>query len=84
MMASFVSHSLPDIQENTPIVAVCGPTDDMDFASPEKDGWFFSDYFAFHTLLRGMGSSQTRIPKTFFKNMAIICMVTRSTRGKSF
>ena len=44
-MASFVSHTLLDIQENTRIIAVCGPTDEMDFTSPENDGRFFSDFF---------------------------------------
>ncbi|EFQ99549.1 hypothetical protein MGYG_02562 [Nannizzia gypsea CBS 118893] len=58
-MASFVTNSPPDIQRNARILAVCGISDGFDnLASPKKDGWFYSDFFAFHTLLHGQGASQ--------------------------
>lgn len=57
----FISHTLPDVAATTRIVAVCGPTDFQDKASPKEDGWFFSDFYLFHHLLRGVGSSQNWI-----------------------
>lgn len=42
----------------TRIVAVCGISDELGQANPAMDGWFFSDYFLFHHLLRGLGISQ--------------------------
>ncbi|KAM5462935.1 hypothetical protein MauCBS54593_007763 [Microsporum audouinii] len=59
-LASLVMNSPPDIRPNTRILAVCGISDEFnDAASPSKDGWFYSDFFAFHTLLHGQGASQT-------------------------
>ncbi|KAG5209995.1 hypothetical protein GTR04_5422 [Trichophyton interdigitale] len=59
-MASFVTNSPPDVGPNTRILAVCGISDAFDdAASPTQDGWFYSDFFAFHTLLHGQGASQT-------------------------
>ena len=48
----------PAVTKNTIIIAVCGPNDFTDNASPEKDGWFFSDFFLFHHLLKGTASKQ--------------------------
>ncbi|MCJ1401666.1 hypothetical protein MMC11_004883 [Xylographa trunciseda] len=48
----------PAVTTNTIIIAVCGPNDFMGNASPEKDGWFFSDFFLFHHLLKGTASKQ--------------------------
>ncbi|PKY00237.1 hypothetical protein P168DRAFT_276102 [Aspergillus campestris IBT 28561] len=41
----------PDIQPNTRIIALCGVNDWRDNASPQADGWFFSDFYLFHHLL---------------------------------
>ncbi|KAM5469275.1 hypothetical protein MauCBS54593_004631 [Microsporum audouinii] len=58
-MSSFLVNSPPDITPNTRILAVCGVSDDSEnAASPEHDGWFYSDFFAFHTLLHGQGAAQ--------------------------
>ncbi|OKL56072.1 hypothetical protein UA08_08591 [Talaromyces atroroseus] len=40
----------PDIGPKTRLVAVCGCTDEEGQASPEKDGWFLSDFYLFHHL----------------------------------
>ncbi|KAH9218098.1 hypothetical protein DL95DRAFT_434438 [Leptodontidium sp. 2 PMI_412] len=42
----------PDIQPNTRIIGVCGVTDTVGMAAPGRDGWFHSDMWAFHGLLR--------------------------------
>ncbi|KAI9371983.1 hypothetical protein BJX61DRAFT_543127 [Aspergillus egyptiacus] len=41
----------PDIQPNTRIIALCGANNWHDNASPQADGWFFSDFYLFHHLL---------------------------------
>jgi len=53
----FITHTVPDIREDAIILAVCG-VPDIDEANPKDDGWFFSDFFAFNYLLRGLGTSQ--------------------------
>ena len=55
----FLTQTVPDVNPNTRILAVCGITDHYDNASPKKDGWFYSDFYAFNYLLRGQGVSQT-------------------------
>jgi hypothetical protein len=40
----FASRCPPDIQKNTRIIAICGIPKEM--ASPQEDGWFFSDFFS--------------------------------------
>ncbi|KFY82083.1 hypothetical protein V500_10833 [Pseudogymnoascus sp. VKM F-4518 (FW-2643)] len=64
---SFLSTcSLPDVQKNTRILGICGITDwnqDNDpkingRAHPKKDGWFFSDFYLFHHLLKDVSSDQ--------------------------
>lgn len=49
---------IPDIQPNTMVVAVCGITDWADEASPQKSGWFFSDFYLFHHLLKEVSRDQ--------------------------
>ena len=56
-LPEFITHTVPDIREDAIILAVCG-VPDIDEANPEDDGWFFSDFFAFNYLLRGLGTSQ--------------------------
>ncbi|KAH7313615.1 hypothetical protein B0I35DRAFT_513260 [Stachybotrys elegans] len=46
----------PDVQPNTRIVAIV--TTPTEKASPEKEGWFLSDFYAFNYLLKGLGHSQ--------------------------
>src|SRR4051812_12263252 len=55
--SSFITHTIPDIHEDTIILAVCG-VPDLDEADPKDGGWFFSDFFAFNYLLKGLGTSQ--------------------------
>ncbi|PGH12035.1 hypothetical protein AJ79_04544 [Helicocarpus griseus UAMH5409] len=51
---TFITHTLPDINPyDTRIIAICGATDESNNASPAADGWIFSDFFLFHTLLHG-------------------------------
>jgi hypothetical protein len=45
----FAARCPPDVQKGTRIVAVCGIPDSR--ASPQEDGWFFSDFFLFHQML---------------------------------
>ncbi|KAL4778857.1 hypothetical protein BJX76DRAFT_121125 [Aspergillus varians] len=47
----FLSFCPPDIQPKTRIIALCGANDWHDNASPQEDGWFFSDFYLFHHLL---------------------------------
>ena len=53
---TFVTHTLPDIAQNTRIIGVCGIPEAE--ASPIEDGWFFSDFFLFNHLLKGEGVYQ--------------------------
>ncbi|MCJ1471655.1 hypothetical protein MMC13_000295 [Lambiella insularis] len=48
----------PAVAKDAIVIAVCGPNDFADNASPEHDGWFFSDFFLFHHLLKGTASKQ--------------------------
>jgi hypothetical protein len=48
----FASFCPPDVQPNTRIIAVCGASDTTGYGSPDKDGWFFSDFFLFYHLLQ--------------------------------
>jgi hypothetical protein len=41
----------PDVPVRSRVVAVCGVTDYKNLAHPEKDGWFFSDFYLFYHLL---------------------------------
>lgn len=54
----FKSRCPPVVTLDTIIVAVCGPNDHNDNASPLHDGWFFSDFFLFRHLFRGTTSEQ--------------------------
>lgn len=58
--SSQIFNEISNLQDifKTRIVAVCGITDEMGQANPALDGWFFSDYFLFHHLLQGLGTSQ--------------------------
>lgn len=55
---SFNSRCPPVVTQDTIIIAVCGPNDYHDNASPEADGWFFSDFYLFHHLFRGTTKEQ--------------------------
>lgn len=55
---TFLSRCPPVVTSTTRVLAVCGPNDFRDNASPEKDGWFFSDFFLFHHLFKGQSSDQ--------------------------
>jgi hypothetical protein len=49
---SFATHCPPDVQPGTRIIAICGVADVDRSASPQVDGWFYSDFYLFHHLLR--------------------------------
>ncbi len=53
----FNLHTPPDITKKTRVVAVCGIVQGE--ASPADDGWFLSDFFAFHHLFSGLTQHQT-------------------------
>lgn len=55
---SFISRCPPDLNPLTRIVAVCGITDYREDAAPDADGWFLSDFYLFHRLLKGVGANQ--------------------------
>ncbi|EPE27324.1 hypothetical protein GLAREA_03239 [Glarea lozoyensis ATCC 20868] len=46
----FTAQCPPDIQKGTRVIAVCGIPESM--AAPDRDGWFFSDFFSFYQMLR--------------------------------
>ncbi|CAM1507528.1 Fc.00g071690.m01.CDS01 [Cosmosporella sp. VM-42] len=54
--AYFVSDTVPEIYDNTIIVAATHPN--IKRGDPKDDGWFLSDFYAFNYLLKGLGSSQ--------------------------
>ena len=54
----FDSRCPPIVVPATIVIAVCGPNDYADNASPDKDGWFFSDFYLFHHLLQGTAQQQ--------------------------
>lgn len=47
---SFPTACPPDVGPRTRIVAICGITDENNFADPAKHGWFLSDFYLFHYL----------------------------------
>ncbi|OBT74065.1 hypothetical protein VF21_07811 [Pseudogymnoascus sp. 05NY08] len=65
---SFLSTcSLPDVKPYTKIVGICGITDwkqnpkdktEKGLAHPSKEGWFFSDFYLFHHLLKNVSPDQ--------------------------
>lgn len=55
---SFVSQCPPDLSPSARILAICGITDHKNDADPENDGWFFSDFYLFHHLFKGVGAHQ--------------------------
>lgn len=55
---SFVSQCPPDLSPSARILAICGITDINDDAAPHNDGWFLSDFYLFHHLLKGVGGNQ--------------------------
>lgn len=48
----FPARCMPDVSVKTRIIAVCGITNIVGYASPELDVWFVSDFFLFNHLLR--------------------------------
>ncbi|KAL8880341.1 MAG: hypothetical protein Q9198_002230 [Flavoplaca austrocitrina] len=52
----FNLHTPPDVTNNTRVVAICGIKQAE--ADPTDDGWFLSDFFAFHHLLTGLTKNQ--------------------------
>lgn len=56
-LETFTMHSPPDVGKRTRIIAVLGIL--QGGATPQCDGWFLSDFFAFWHLLHGMTISQT-------------------------
>ncbi|KAJ4287310.1 hypothetical protein N0V90_012708 [Kalmusia sp. IMI 367209] len=65
--AILVSHVATQDVENSRVVAVCGIPRWK--GSPEDDGWFFSDFFAFKHILSGLGVSQTWIATVSAKQL---------------
>ena len=55
---SFSSRCPPVVTRDTIIIAVCGPNDFENNASPDGDGWLFSDFYLFHHLFRGTAEQQ--------------------------
>ncbi|KAI9811819.1 MAG: hypothetical protein M1832_000672 [Thelocarpon impressellum] len=58
---SFVTRTVPNIEGNTRVLAICATTDHEDFASGMKDGWFLSDFYLFNFLMRNVCAAQTWI-----------------------
>ena len=56
LIQEFNVHTPPDIPFNTRILAVCGIH--QNDASPQKDGWFLSDFFAFWHIFNGTTRNQ--------------------------
>ena len=50
---TFISYTLPEIFDNTIVVAAAHPT--LRHAHAKSDGWFLSDFYAFNYLLKGVG-----------------------------
>ncbi|KAL2218376.1 hypothetical protein M432DRAFT_631996 [Thermoascus aurantiacus ATCC 26904] len=50
----FITHCPPDVPPKSRILGLCGITDWQNLASPQEDGWFFSDFYLFHHLLSPM------------------------------
>ena len=55
---SFSARCPPVVTPDTVIIAVCGPNDFEGNAAPDKDGWFFSDFYLFHHLMRSTSKQQ--------------------------
>ncbi|KFY30563.1 hypothetical protein V494_08117 [Pseudogymnoascus sp. VKM F-4513 (FW-928)] len=64
---SFLSSChLPDVKPNTKIVGICGISDwnkenDPELpgnAAPNREGWYFADFYLFHHLLKEVASDQ--------------------------
>jgi hypothetical protein len=48
--------TVPDVRPNTRIVALCATP--LDLANPERDGWFYSNWFLLNCLYKGLGTNQ--------------------------
>ncbi|RHZ62718.1 hypothetical protein CDV55_105969 [Aspergillus turcosus] len=59
----FLIHCPPDLPPRSRIISLCGITDWGDAASPQKDGWFISDFYLFHHLLRPRESPDDLVRK---------------------
>lgn len=46
----FLTSCPPDVPPRSRILGLCGITDWEGLASPQEDGWFFSDFYLFHHL----------------------------------
>ncbi|RFU34779.1 hypothetical protein B7463_g1573, partial [Scytalidium lignicola] len=74
---SFVTRCpIPDVRPNTKILAICGITDaptpgttSNGQADPREDGWFFSDFFLYHHLLKPVSSDQVWMACVSPKNL---------------
>ena len=55
---AFMSSCPPLVTVDTIIIAVCGANDFDNNASPQKDGWMFSDFYLFHHLLKRTAKQQ--------------------------
>jgi hypothetical protein len=53
----FITHCPPDVPPKSRILGLCGITDWKNLASPQDDGWLFSDFYLFHHLLSPPGKS---------------------------
>jgi hypothetical protein len=63
----FSSFCPPDVQPGTRIIAVCGASDTKGYGSPDRDGWFFSDFFLYHHLLENSRKYKNIPFLAFFK-----------------
>ncbi|KAK3360691.1 hypothetical protein B0T25DRAFT_621586 [Lasiosphaeria hispida] len=54
---TFLTHTLPEIHDNTIVVAATSPT--VQTGNQTKDGWFLSDFYAFNYLLKDAVKDQT-------------------------
>ena len=48
----------PNLSPSARTLAVCGVAGDDDNAAPDCDGWFLSDFYLFHHILKGVRSNQ--------------------------
>lgn len=55
----FNTHTPPDITPNTRVIAICGIS--PEYAAPDDDGWYLSDFFAFYHLFHGLTPNQSWI-----------------------
>lgn len=69
-LLSYPTTTPPQINADTHILATVHAN--IEEASPDADGWFVSDFYAFNLLFKGLGRSQTWLTAAVSRNLGVV------------